>query len=170
MELANGCLCCSVKTEFVQALEALMQRRSRFDYILIETTGALPGVCAGAQVAAVQPALRSLSHVSFTFRSQGVRSQPHASAILAIKVIHCCSAASAGLADPGPVAAALWADDELEAAVGLDGVVTVADARNLARQLDAAREPGAVNEAARQLAYADVVLLNKARRAALGYC
>ena len=52
--------------------------------------------------------------------------------------------------------------------MGLDGVVTVADARNLARQLDAAREPGAVNEAARQLAYADVVLLNKARRAVLG--
>lgn len=66
------------------------------------------------------------------------------------------------------MAAALWADEELEAAVGLDGVVTVADARNLARQLDAAREPGAVNEAARQLAYADVVLLNKARRAVLG--
>ena len=50
MELANGCLCCSVKTEFVQALEALMQRRSRFDYILIETTGALPGLCADACV------------------------------------------------------------------------------------------------------------------------
>lgn len=50
VELANGCLCCSVKTEFVQALEALMQRRSRFDYILIETTGALPGLRAGACV------------------------------------------------------------------------------------------------------------------------
>ena len=67
------------------------------------------------------------------------------------------------------MAAALWADEELEAAVGLDGVVTVADARNLARQLDAAREPGAVNEAARQLAYADVVLLNKARCAVIGF-
>ena len=40
VELANGCLCCSVKTEFVSALEGLMLRRSRFDYILIETTGA----------------------------------------------------------------------------------------------------------------------------------
>ena len=39
IELANGCLCCSVKDDFVQALEALMQQRSRFDYILIETTG-----------------------------------------------------------------------------------------------------------------------------------
>lgn len=40
VELANGCLCCSVKDDFVQALEALMQRRARFDYILVETTGA----------------------------------------------------------------------------------------------------------------------------------
>lgn len=39
IELANGCLCCSVKNDFVQALEALLQRRSKFDYILIETTG-----------------------------------------------------------------------------------------------------------------------------------
>jgi len=39
VELANGCLCCSVKTEFVTALEGLLRRRSGFDYILIETTG-----------------------------------------------------------------------------------------------------------------------------------
>ena len=39
MELANGCLCCSVKTEFVTALEGLLRRKSGFDYILIETTG-----------------------------------------------------------------------------------------------------------------------------------
>jgi G3E family GTPase len=30
-----------VKSEFVQALEALMERRDRFDYVLIETTGDL---------------------------------------------------------------------------------------------------------------------------------
>ena len=87
MELANGCLCCSVKTEFVQALEALMQRRSGFDYILIETTGALPGLYAGAHVAVVQPALWSLGLVSFDFKVHRARSQSHASAILAIKVI-----------------------------------------------------------------------------------
>ena len=39
VELSNGCLCCSVKNEFVQALEALMHRRDKFDYVLIETTG-----------------------------------------------------------------------------------------------------------------------------------
>lgn len=43
VELANGCLCCSVKAEFVQALEALLDGDSshigKFDYVLVETTG-----------------------------------------------------------------------------------------------------------------------------------
>jgi G3E family GTPase len=43
VELANGCLCCSVKAEFVQALEALLEpgagHAGRFDYVLVETTG-----------------------------------------------------------------------------------------------------------------------------------
>ena len=41
VELANGCLCCSLKDDFLRALEALMEQRQRFDYILVETTGAL---------------------------------------------------------------------------------------------------------------------------------
>lgn len=83
MELSNGCLCCAVKSEFVQAIESLMARRahSQFEHILIETTG---------------------------------------------------------LADPGPVAAALWTDDQLEAGVQLDSIVAVVDAINIDRQL---REP-----------------------------
>ena len=44
VELANGCLCCSLKDDFLRALEALMEQRQRFDYILVETTGALFGV------------------------------------------------------------------------------------------------------------------------------
>jgi G3E family GTPase len=58
VELTNGCLCCSVKDDFVNALESLMLQQTPFDYILIETTG---------------------------------------------------------LANPGPVASALWTDEELEA-------------------------------------------------------
>ena len=42
VELANGCLCCSLKDDFLRALEALMEQRQRFDYILVETTGANP--------------------------------------------------------------------------------------------------------------------------------
>ncbi|KAF8429548.1 CobW/HypB/UreG, nucleotide-binding domain-containing protein [Tirmania nivea] len=44
LELGNGCLCCSVKDNGVAAIENLMERRGKFDYILLETTGlANPG-------------------------------------------------------------------------------------------------------------------------------
>lgn len=39
LELANGCICCTVKDSGVTAIENLMERRGKFDYILLETTG-----------------------------------------------------------------------------------------------------------------------------------
>jgi G3E family GTPase len=39
LELANGCLCCSIKDIGIAAIEKLMQQRGAFDYILLETTG-----------------------------------------------------------------------------------------------------------------------------------
>ncbi|RMY94640.1 hypothetical protein D0864_05497 [Hortaea werneckii] len=39
LELSNGCICCSVKDQGVNALESLMDRKGTFDYILLETTG-----------------------------------------------------------------------------------------------------------------------------------
>lgn len=105
VELENGCICCSVKNEMVKALESLLQQRTRFDYIIIETTG---------------------------------------------------------LANPGPVASALWTDAELESSLCLDAIVTVVDAVNISRHLDTPNaEKGQANEAQRQLAYADIILLNK---------
>lgn len=104
VELENGCLCCSAKNDMVKALESLLQQRTKFDYILIETTG---------------------------------------------------------LANPGPVAAALWTDTELESGICLDAIVTVVDAKNIGRQLADPRPDGAVNEAQQQIAFADIVLLNK---------
>ncbi|KZT73842.1 CobW domain-containing protein [Daedalea quercina L-15889] len=47
LELANGCLCCSIKDTGVAAIEKLMQRKGAFDHILLETTGlADPGPIA----------------------------------------------------------------------------------------------------------------------------
>lgn len=104
VELPNGCVCCTVKHSFVQALEELMAKRQRFDYILLETTG---------------------------------------------------------LANPGPVASLLWLDDELESSVRLDSIITVVDAKNLRLQLSEQREGSELPEAYLQIAFADVVLLNK---------
>ncbi|MGG7565104.1 cobalamin biosynthesis protein CobW [Rhodovulum sp. DZ06] len=43
MELANGCICCTVADDFIPTIEALMALSPRPDHILIETSGlALP--------------------------------------------------------------------------------------------------------------------------------
>lgn len=43
VELANGCLCCTVADDFVPAIEALLARTPRPDHIVVETSGlALP--------------------------------------------------------------------------------------------------------------------------------
>ena len=48
LELRNGCLCCSVKDNGVKAIENLMEKKGKFDYILLETTGlADPAPVAG---------------------------------------------------------------------------------------------------------------------------
>ena len=60
-----------------------------------------------------------------------------------------------GMANPGPIAALFWLDDALESRLRLDGIVTLVDARNVARQL------AETEEAARQIAYADRILINK---------
>jgi G3E family GTPase len=39
LELKNGCLCCSVKDNGVMAIENLMKKKGKFDYVLLETTG-----------------------------------------------------------------------------------------------------------------------------------
>merc|ERR1719259_1313002 len=105
LELRNGCLCCSVKDNGVKAIESLMEKKGKFDYILLETTG---------------------------------------------------------LADPGPVASIFWLDDELGADIYLDGIVTVVDAKNGLKQInDQPTQEGRVNAAVKQVALADVILLNK---------
>ncbi|KAJ4960430.1 hypothetical protein NE237_020340 [Protea cynaroides] len=104
VELANGCICCTVKHSLVQALEQLIQRKERLDHILLETTG---------------------------------------------------------LANPAPLASILWLDDQLESAVKLDSIITVVDAKNLRLQLNKYSGSSSFPEAFLQIAFADVIILNK---------
>ncbi|WP_029558036.1 GTP-binding protein [Xanthobacter sp. 91] len=60
-----------------------------------------------------------------------------------------------GLADPAPVAQTFFVDEEVQAKTKLDAVVTVADAKWLSDRLKDAPE------AKNQVAFADVILLNK---------
>ncbi|CAN6225962.1 unnamed protein product [Urochloa humidicola] len=104
VELANGCVCCSVKHSLVQALEQLVQRKDRMDHILLETTG---------------------------------------------------------LADPAPLVSVLWLDDQLESSIRLDSIITVIDAKNFRVQIDEHKNSSSFPEAFHQIAFADVVILNK---------
>jgi G3E family GTPase len=46
-EMNNGCICCTVRGDLIRILGNLMQRRSKFDRIIVETTGmANPGPVA----------------------------------------------------------------------------------------------------------------------------
>ena len=60
-----------------------------------------------------------------------------------------------GLADPGPVAQTFFMDDEISSEFALDGIVTLVDAFHIDQQL------GRSDESTEQIAFADVVLLNK---------
>nr|XP_020449326.1 COBW domain-containing protein 1-like [Monopterus albus]XP_020449327.1 COBW domain-containing protein 1-like [Monopterus albus] len=104
LELRNGCLCCSVKDNGLKAIENLMEKKGKFDYILLETTG---------------------------------------------------------LADPGAVASMFWVDAELGSDIYLDGIVTVIDAKYGLKQLTEEKADGAVSEAVRQVALADLTIINK---------
>ena len=52
-------------------------------------------------------------------------------------------------------------DSELHSSVCLDSIVTVVDAHNLKKQLGESGLAGSANEAERQIAFADTILLNK---------
>ncbi|KAL6302812.1 cobW-domain-containing protein, partial [Sparassis latifolia] len=108
LELANGCLCCSIKDTGIAAIERLMQRKGSFDHILLETTG---------------------------------------------------------LADPGPIASVFWQNEEFAMGLGkdihLDGVVCVVDAVFGRKQMKEDHAADSIGESLRQIACADVVLLNK---------
>ena len=59
-----------------------------------------------------------------------------------------------GLADPGPVAQTFFMDDEIQRSTRLDGIVTVVDSKHVHQHWDS-------HEVQEQVAFADVVLLNK---------
>eukprot|EP01130_Rhizamoeba_saxonica_P013575 TRINITY_DN5809_c0_g1_i1.p1 TRINITY_DN5809_c0_g1~~TRINITY_DN5809_c0_g1_i1.p1 ORF type:complete len:368 (+),score=96.57 TRINITY_DN5809_c0_g1_i1:41-1144(+) len=104
LELPNGCICCTVKDDLVLTLEKLVERRDKFDYIFIETTG---------------------------------------------------------MADPGPLATSLWMEEEIDTCLYLDAIVTVVDSLNFLDALNEMDENKEINEAQRQVAFADVLLVNK---------
>ena len=59
-----------------------------------------------------------------------------------------------GMADPAPVAQTFFMDEEMKAKLRIDAIITVVDARHISQHMDS-------NECRSQLAFGDVILLNK---------
>ncbi|MGP1374870.1 MAG: cobalamin biosynthesis protein CobW [Almyronema sp.] len=96
VELANGCLCCTVQEEFLPTLQTLMARRDQIDCIVIETSGlALP-----------KPLVQA-------FRWPEIRTQATVDGV--ITVVDCEALASGRLVgDLAALEAQRQADDSLE--------------------------------------------------------
>ncbi len=96
VELANGCLCCTVADEFLPAMQALLDRSNPPEHILIETSGlALP-----------KPLLKA-------FGWPDIRSRVTVDAVIAV-VDGPAVAAGRFADDPAAVAAQRAADDTLD--------------------------------------------------------
>jgi G3E family GTPase len=60
-----------------------------------------------------------------------------------------------GMADPGPVAQTFFVDPDMQQKVRLDGIITLVDTKHIGEHLGTSRE------AQEQIAFADVIVLNK---------
>ena len=60
-----------------------------------------------------------------------------------------------GLANPAPVAQTFWVDDEMKEQMSLDAIITVVDTKHVWLHIDNS------SECQEQIAFADVILLNK---------
>jgi len=66
-----------------------------------------------------------------------------------------------GLADPAPIVQTFFTVPEIGAKLRVDGIVTLVDAKHVKTHLEAKSEKGIVNEVEQQIAFADIILLNK---------
>jgi len=66
-----------------------------------------------------------------------------------------------GLADPAPVAQTFFVDDDIRSKFYLDSITTFVDSKHVHQHLDEKKPDGVENESIEQVAFADVLVLNK---------
>ncbi|KAF7123577.1 hypothetical protein RHSIM_Rhsim12G0135500 [Rhododendron simsii] len=142
VELDNGCVCCTVKHSLVQALEQLVQRKERLSFLSL--------------MMKYDDEIEKQANYT---RKDLVETEEREEKVKA-RLDHILLETT-GLANPAPLASVLWLDDQLESEVKLDSIITVADAKNLRYQLQRHQDSSSFPEAFSQIAFADVVILNK---------
>ncbi|KAI8987135.1 CobW/HypB/UreG, nucleotide-binding domain-containing protein [Pilobolus umbonatus] len=68
---------------------------------------------------------------------------------------------TSGLADPGPIASMFWLDDGLGSEIYLDGIISLVDAKHIRDHLNEKKGDVMINEALKQIAIADRIVINK---------
>jgi len=102
VELANGCLCCTVQDDFIPTMEQLLQRSDQLDGIVVETSGlALPEPLVAA------------------FGWPEIRSRTRVNGVVAV-VDGEALAAGAVVADPGALERQRLLDPSLDHATAID--------------------------------------------------
>ena len=102
VELANGCLCCTVQDDFLPTMEALLERAEQLDGILVETSGlALPEPLVAA------------------FQWPGIRSRTRVNGVVTVVDGEALAAGSV-VADPAALEAQRLADPSLDHASAID--------------------------------------------------
>lgn len=66
-----------------------------------------------------------------------------------------------GLTDPAPVAQTFYVEDDMSRLCRLDSIITFIDAKFTLQHLEEEKPEGVENEAHEQVAFADVIILNK---------
>jgi len=66
-----------------------------------------------------------------------------------------------GLADPAPIVYTVQTNPKISEHYRIDSIVCLADCKHLNQHLDEVKPEGSVNEALQQVAFADMILLNK---------
>ena len=66
-----------------------------------------------------------------------------------------------GLADPAPIAQTFFVDPKIGWTFRLDGILTIVDSQHIEQHLNEEKPEGVENESVEQLAFANIVLLNK---------
>ena len=147
VEMMNGCICCTVRSDLVEVLKKLAARARgglKLDAIIIETTG----MADPAPVAQVHVGLKEASVHN---RSAGFLRSDFPPFFPLIYPAH----------QNILYAQTFFVDPDVSAFCKLDGIVTLVDAKHIEAHLDEVKPEGAENESVEQIAFADRVLLNK---------
>ena len=117
IEVMNGCICCTVRGDLVEALKRLHKKIDKFGKFVILYDEHM--MCAYDMSLFFTPCLTYHIPTSFLFLlcSDGV-------------IIE-----TTGLADPAPVVQTFFVDDDISAMYSLDSVITVVDAKTILDRL-----------------------------------